>query len=190
MEAGGGAVRAARTALVSSLTLVLGVSAHATAGGHFPGVIPLVLLAVLVTPVTWYAARARLSAGTLIGLLGAGQLLVHALVSAMAPTAGGSAVRLAEHHAAPVLGAGALPEMSHSGASMWLAHAAATLVTAWLLARGEALLWRAVARLLPSLRSPARLDRPTSVVRVLVPSWSPCVVLRAQAARGPPLAVS
>ena len=75
-------------------------------------------------------------------------------------------------------------------ASMLLTHLAATLLTAWLLAHGERLLWRAVARLLPTLltlptRHPHRRAPLTALLPLLSgrPAGEPT-------SRGPPLAAT
>jgi hypothetical protein len=136
----------------------------------------LVVLGVMLTPVVLAATRVRLSAGRAAALLAGAQLGIHLSLHAMHPVTGsatamhhvhgGDAAVLASAHASGALGASAeMVGMAHMGGFlgltpvMLLAHTVATVMTAWLVARGEALLWAVVATLLPRLPRPVRLPR-------------------------------
>lgn len=182
-------MRAGRATLLTALVITLAAAAHASAGGALIGPIPFVTLMAMLAPLGWYAVRTRLSARHLVVLLGAGQLLVHGLITAMQPTGGGGAARPMAHHPVLVDGSSALPTASASSWAMWLAHIAATLATAWVLARGEAALWRVIARLVPTLSRP--LVRLTPFLRIAArPRTGVSRTLRRPlGARGPPLAM-
>ncbi len=200
-----GPLRAVRVAVVTAVVLLLGVGAHVLGGGRLPTAVVLVVLAVLLAPAVVLATRTRLGTGKGMALLGGAQLGIHLALHAMAPTAG---VAVAHHHVhggdVAVLAAlhaqagapGAMATMSGmSGMSamagltptMLLAHAVGTAVTAWLLARGEDVLWRVLSFLLPTVPGRVRLPgRPTALVPALRARRS-SALCRPIGSRAPPL---
>lgn len=144
-ESGGRAVRVLR-ALVATLVVVgLGSSAHVTAGGAVQPV-PLAMLLVLVGPLVWLLVRSRTSVSRMALAAGAGQVVTHLTLMAMAPATGSSTVGAHVHHAVAVPeGAPALQQALHLSVPMVLAHLLATVLAAVLLTRGEDAV-RAVAR--------------------------------------------
>jgi len=151
--------RVVRAGVLGTLSLLLATGAHVLGGGSLPGVgvllvaaVPLGLLAALVT-------RRRCRFGWLAALLAVQQLGLHELFG-LAGAARACTLGVRGAAAAPHAGhAGALDGVTScapgggmdmtSGTPGWLmvvAHVAAVLATAWLLARGEAWLWRTVDR--------------------------------------------
>ncbi|WP_139209692.1 hypothetical protein [Microlunatus flavus] len=174
-----GRVRLARATLLGGLSLVLASGAHVVGGGTLPGAGVLAVATVLLGLAAAVVTAHRCRFVVLALLLAGQQVLLHALFS----VAGGAAhVHLAagQHgpgHAAAVhgldptalhaLGAPAM-DMASPGWAMVLAHLVATLATAWLLARGEAWLWRAAdsVAVAAGLRCSLRLRRSVAVVLV------------------------
>ncbi|HYN30560.1 MAG TPA: hypothetical protein VES95_11950 [Dermatophilaceae bacterium] len=169
--------RALRAAVAATVMVGLSTSAHTLAGGTAADPALLLVLAALVAPLCWWSTRIRLRPAHLVALLLGGQALVHLALTTMAPAGSGTATRVAGHaHGAlvPVLaapGAGATdPATGAPGLLMLGAHVAATVLTAAVLARGEALLWAVARRLLtsparPTLRArPVRLGLPAPAV--------------------------
>ncbi|MET3951267.1 hypothetical protein [Arthrobacter sp. UYEF36] len=194
-----------RSAMVALTVLSLAAGAHTLAGGQLPS--PGILLALLALTglASTTATRLKLNLPALAGLLGAGQLVLHeaftafgapALAGARPGPAGGLA-----HHAGPVpLPAGFDRPLAASGLDpglsllMLAGHALATLLCAYLLARGEAALWSLAAWLRPLLRLPAPLM--TDAVAVPAATGTPAESvplpwrnLRRDCRRGPPAAV-
>ncbi len=144
-----------RALLLAVVVVGLSLVAHGLAGGARPGVVPLVVLAALTAVTVRPVARHEISMPRLVGLLGAGQVVLHvvfeqcALLSVVPGTPG-------EHH--------------HPGAMadplMIGAHVVATLVVALVLRHGETLLWRLwvwlTARHLPT--APAAITLPRKLV--------------------------
>ncbi len=208
-EAGRGPVRALRALFATLLTVALAAAGHALGGGVVAGGAVAVLV-LLVLPLAVLTTRARWTAPRALAALAAGQLLVHLLLSWMSPAAGGTAQSAHRGHPLTDLallaqggpaGSGAHVHVSgaltisasgrpaQSAAAMLLAHALMVVVTAVLLARGEALVWAVVARLLPTPtrpRAPRPVARPAilAVVRQLRSRrWTGPLP-----GRGPPLA--
>ena len=147
----------------------LGVGAHVSAGGGWPGWPVSVMLAALlgVLGVSFTTRRRRLPA--LLGALTATQAVLHVLLALMDGPASSCSVVAAGHHAAmascdPSVATGS-PAMVMPSLPMLAAHLAATAATAWLLARGEAWLWRTLRGLLV-VPAPVRIVA-TPRVRVL-----------------------
>lgn len=191
MDAGSGLVRGLRAAVVSTLVVLLAVTAHATGGGHTSPV-ATVLLLLVIAPVSWIAVGRRLHARTLMALLGGAQLLVHvAMVALTASSPGGGVARQGHgaHSAGLVLG-GSMPMPGHAAMrpQMLLAHLAITVVTALLLAHGERLLWQVVSRLMPVV---ARVHVPAACGTPLPAAPGPRLharlVVLTTPTRGPPL---
>lgn len=151
-----GRVRALRAAVLGGMSLALAAGAHVLGGGTLPGVGVLGVAAVLLALVAAVLTARRCRFGLLLGLLAVQQLALHELFG-LAAAAQSCAVRSGAGagmvHAGPMASvtttctSGAMPmETGTAGGLMVLAHVVATAVTAWLLARGEAWLWRAVDR--------------------------------------------
>jgi hypothetical protein len=154
----------------------LSVTAHRLADGGLPDPAMTVLLAGLFGWTTTALARKARGTVATIALLGAAQLVMHLLLTT-----------LADHH---VHDMDAMP--GSTGLGMVTAHAVATLLTALLLARADAMLLTVLAvlrailpRLLSSLPIPAapalvpvRVDAPGHLVGV--------DLRRIRGRRGPP----
>jgi hypothetical protein len=143
-----GRTRLLRASVLGGLSLLLASGAHVVGGGHPPGVGVLLVAATLLGMAAAVVTARRCRFGVLALLLAGQQALLHLLFTVASSAA---PVHLAQthHHAAPPSGAGLVApamDMPGPGWVMWAAHAAATLATAWLLARGEAWLWRAAER--------------------------------------------
>jgi hypothetical protein len=202
-----GLVRLARAGIFGGSSLLLATGAHLLGGGSLPGagvlLVAAVLLALLVAVLT--ARRCRF--GVVVGVLAVQQLGLHELFGLAAaartcalPVTGSHALHVVgasgvEPSASCATGAGMAMAMTAGGTPAWVmgaAHVVAVLATAWLLARGEAWLWRAVDRVVSAaglagshpLSSTSR-DREL-VGRVAATCRS--AVRSAAAPRGPPLA--
>ncbi len=175
-----GPLRALRAAVLASVVLTLGSVAHAAAGGGTPTPVVLVVLGLLLTPLVLVATRRRLGTGRAAAYLGGAQLGIHLVLHSLTPVAGtaegvppvhcGDLDLVTAAHASGALGASAdltaMADMAQMGGvlgltpPMLLAHAVATGLTAWLLGRGEAILWRVVRALLPHRARPADIPVP------------------------------
>ena len=187
--------RAVRVVVLGATSLLLATSAHAVGGGALPapGVLAVtaIVLGLVAVPVTGRRCRA----GVLLIVLGVQQSLLHLLFTSAAAHPGCEPIGLAS--AGHQLGAacamnGAMP-MPNAGPSwaMILAHAAATVATAWLLARGEARLWRTAERAIRAACSTLTHlladDRPRLIIIGRMSPWvAPAYALSAP--RGPPAA--
>ena len=195
-----------RTGLIGSILLGLAAGGHLAGGGQLPALSVLAALcAVTIVPVA-VLSRFRLSFPILTGLIGAGQVWLHwafGALSAGAPSAippallsghaahAGHATTTAAHDAMTV----AVPDHAAApDALMLAAHAAATLTTALLLARGEQALGVLAGWLEPLLRQPepatilpARVPGPCAAAAVLPPMRPG---LRLPSRRGPPMPAS
>lgn len=189
-----GARRLVRVGGLGGSSLALAGTAHLLAGGRLPpaGVLAVLTLLVGLVALTLTARRCRLP--VLVLVLAVEQLALHAVLgSATLPAvAAGCHPGAHTHHglaASCLAGAGPTATLASAGAAMWVAHAVAVLATAWVLARGEAALWRALDRVAGSVP----VLRPRSVprrARLRTPA-PPAVALRrhqlAAVPRGPPL---
>jgi hypothetical protein len=160
--------------VVAGLCALLTAAGHTAGGGTAPDLAVLaVLLPLLAYGLTGVAGRCRGVPGT-VGVLAAGQLLLHHVLELLHPS----------HHAAQAALA--------PGAQMVTMHALATLLTGLALRhadRGVGALLAALGRVVPRRLSPAPADRPLPVLAVPGPAVPPelaraCVV--AHARRGPP----
>lgn len=164
---------ALRVPVFTALTVTLAVTAHVVGGGTLPDPWRLLFATVAVATTWWPLAAGELPWWIVTTGVAAVQVGVH--VALLDPASSGSH----DHVSSPgMLGAHA---------------AAAVLVAAWL-ARGEALVWAAVRRVLPRL-SPA----PVAVavgVRPTCPAVDPAAPVRwlldraGAPRRGPPLPTS
>jgi hypothetical protein len=159
-----GPLRLFRAALVTSLAVSLALAGHVLGGGQLPDTVTLaVTAAFLLAPTAWLARR-QLSFAVLFGVLGAGQLTLHAVFAAFSPGASclprlALAQLLPAHYGHAGLSCTAamdtmpMDEGANSPA-MLAGHVLATLATAWLLRTGEAALWQLLAWLRPLVRLP------------------------------------
>lgn len=183
-----GLLRAFRIGTLGATSMLLATTAHLMGGGQLPslGVLAVAALAVGLVAVTMTSRRCRLIG--LIGLLGAEQAGLHWLFGA----AGGGHCSGSAHHAATVggLSCSAAPmQMADLGPLMVFTHVVAVVVTAWVMTRGEGVVWRLAARIVesayaaPKARLTARSGLPSApspVVAPLVLAFAPGVP------RGPP----
>ncbi|MFI2102422.1 hypothetical protein ACH436_03965 [Isoptericola sp. NPDC019693] len=200
-------VRRVRELLVAGTTLSIAAAAHLLAGGALPGA-PLAWFVVLAltAPFAVWTARRRLTLRRLLPAMVALQLVQHTGLSVLgaagpaAPHAGGSPAAL-DGHALHALGPGSLPpatglHLHHAddaATTSWMlvAHAAAVLLTALLIAAGDRAAvnvaghLRHVAVLVLSAGVPLVVRERTVVVR---PAWRPrpARALRRTPPRGPP----
>lgn len=164
-----GALRLVRALVLGAVAMTLGAGAHTIGGGALPGLPVLMLLSIPVGLLTVAVTARRVSRPALVGVLGLVQAGLHVALGQMAPMGHCAPVAAASGHAGHQPGslAGACTGVAESAAmpmslsgSMVLAHVVATLLTALILSRGEALLWRvirAIAARVPA--APAALPR-------------------------------
>ena len=185
--------RLCRAAVVAGATVFLAAGGHVAAGGALPD--PLIvagILALVLVPATALAGR-KISAPLMLGMLGSGQLALHWAFDALsvsAPTAAALAPTASHVHVLGALSTPVAAGHTHPDSlPMLLAHLAATVLTAFVLARGESVLWALLAWLSPLIRllkaltpHPARA-LPTFTEEPLAPAWR---TLRLPARRGPP----
>ncbi len=159
-----------RRVVLATVLLVLSLAAHAAAAGSLPGLTALLGGAVVAGGLAWSLAGRRRSVTSLVGILFAGQMLIHAAIVALG------------HH-----GVGYLPDLS-----MTTAHLMAAGIAAVLFARGEQIvsLWvRAAARLLgvPSLSFPGIPSTSKRDLPHITPVFSRSSFdVHARSRRGPP----
>jgi hypothetical protein len=163
-----------RAAVVSGLSALLTAVGHMAGGGAMPDLAVLVVLLPLLTyGFLGVAGRCRGVLGT-IGVLAAGQLILHHLLELLHPAQHGAQAALAP------------------GAQMVAMHAIATLVIALVLRladRGIAAVSEALARVLPRRLAPPPADRPLRVLALpdpSVPARLARVFTIAHVRRGPP----
>jgi hypothetical protein len=189
--------RAVRVGVLGGASMLLATGAHLVGGGALPSpglvVVSALLLGLVAVPLTMRRCRLPL----VVGVLGVEQLALHAVLSAATTDPLGCLPAVA-HHATtggcpPVAGTAGHGFVADPAAAwpMTSAHVAAVLVTAWLLVRGEAVLWRLTDELAragwparPGLRSataPLLVSRPT-----VAGGRRPAAPLPA---RGPPVSV-
>ena len=144
--------RALRVAVLGTASLLLAATAHVIGGGALPSLGVLALTALVLGLVAVPLTGRRCRTAVLVAVLGVQQSLLHLVFTAVAEQRGCEPSGLVA--TAHQLGAACAMSMATNmpmdmpmttaGASwpMILAHAAATAATAWLLARGEAWLWR------------------------------------------------
>ena len=180
--------------------MTLATTAHVVGGGLVPPAGVLVVSGLLVGLVAVTATARRCRFGVLAALLAVEQVLLHWLFAASAAMPGCHGAPLATAHHGGALEAtgcttgtaGGLGQvvLGSAGPAMWLAHAAAVLGTAWLLARGEAWLWRMAdlvvkaATATPSARPARRRPERHPALRILDRPTAP---LSPAAPRGPPV---
>ncbi|MGZ4661303.1 MAG: hypothetical protein ACXVYB_08495 [Arthrobacter sp.] len=171
----------------------LAAGAHMLAGGAlpYPGIV-VGLVALTLAPVM-ILTRVKLTAPAMVALLGASQLALHEAFASLS-VAGNFAPVSGQHLQNPALelpsAAAMMPgHAAEPGVPMLVLHAAATLVTALVLARGEAALWALAAWLRPLIRLLIALvihPRPHLVAPAVVFIPSRWRNLRLPSLRGPP----
>ena len=187
--------RAVRVAVLGAASLVLATSAHIIGGGTLPSLGVLALTALVLGLVTVPLTGRRCRTGVLVAVLGVQQSLLHLLFTAVAEQRGCEPSGLvATAHQLGAACAMNMPmdmPMTATGASwpMILAHAAGTAATAWLLARGEAWLWRTAEQVVrvagTTLTRGVANDRDQLVIpRQMVVWTAPAYAVAAP--RGPP----
>ena len=142
--------RLVRSLLVTGTVFLLAAGAHVLGGGTLPAPEILLALMVLVLAAVTVVVDLRLSMGKIVAVLGIGQGVIHQALSLVAgETVCGASLPGSSHHAVQ---AGACLAQLHEpvthgnqGDAMALAHLLAAAVTAALLSRAEAALWRVVA---------------------------------------------
>ncbi|MDQ1056687.1 hypothetical protein QFZ23_000588 [Arthrobacter globiformis] len=205
-------LRLFRAALVTLMSVSLAAAGHVLGGGQLPDIVTLAVTAVLLLgPAAWLARR-ELSFSVLFGVLGAGQLTLHAAFTAFSPGASClPRLPLAQLPGSLAPLAGGLTHGGHADLSCTAAmetmpmdeganspavlagHLLAMLATAWLMRRGEAALWQLLAWLRPLVRLPRPAGftpashRPAAWPTVFVAAHRRN--LRHDTLRGPPLAV-
>ena len=200
-------------ALVATLVVIaLGHTAHSLGGGAGPQPLAVGVLAALVGPLVWALVRRGASATRLGVAMGAGQVLTHLTLVAMAPGTGTSTVAhvhgasglttsdaVASAGAAVTSAAVASTEATSTGLlaslhvtpGMLAAHAIATVLAAVLLSRGEDAVRAVVRALIPeplSLRFAHGIRRLAVEAGALTTPTSRA--LRPVGCRGPPLPVT
>lgn len=162
-------LRLPRAAAVTTAMMVLAVGAHTLGGGVLPPVPILVAISVVALVPAMLLATQRLTMLVLGSLLVAGQFVLHLVFTRLAvPGAGAPTTFLVGHGhhgghdaagaAAPAAldpAAGSAVVSVSPSVPMMLLHIAATLVTAAILARGEAALLALLGWLRPLLHLPA-----------------------------------
>lgn len=185
--------RLPRAAALTAAMFTLAAGAHVFAGGTLPEPgIAAGLWALTLAPVMMLTG-VRISAPVMAVTLGSAQIILHGAFNALSVSAGFTPVVGAHFHgtgsslpAAASLMAGHTVE---PGILMVVVHAGATLLTALVLARGEAALWalagwlRPLLRLLTGIVIHPRGPLPVWPSVVIPPRWSR---LRLPALRGPP----
>jgi hypothetical protein len=190
--------RVFRSGLIGSIIVGLAAGGHLAGGGLLPA--PAILAALCAVALLPVAAltRFRLSFPVLAGLIGAGQAWLHWSFSALsagtpmvpAPMVQGHAGHAASALPPEVFSSAMTVPVAGTDSLMLAAHAAATLGTAVLLARGE----RALSALAAWLRPLVRLPEPVTIVPVRVPGPAPAPAIlpmdrpgrRLPTRRGPP----
>jgi hypothetical protein len=190
-------VRAVATAVV---VFFVAAGAHVAGGAALPNPLILGTLAVTTLLAVTILSRKRLALPAVLGILGAGQLLLHGGFTTLTTTA--ACVPASRDHFGPqqvhCAPAGGL-EHAHAFSMfdsplMFAAHAAAVVVTALMLYHGEAALELAVQWLRPLAKLPRLVTNPPLADLPLIPEapvrnyLDPLLTMRPL--RGPPLPTS
>ncbi|MBL0885707.1 hypothetical protein [Myceligenerans indicum] len=204
----GQVMRVVRTLLLASTSLSLAALAHGLGGGELPGLGAMVALGILTVSASCLVAQARPRVWTLVPFLGAVQFFLHHAM-AWSATATASGLGTAQpfghagHHSGAAVTAAVAPT-SHTalaGAQGHLAnprmvvlHLAAILVTAVLMAVGEAttrVALQVFRHVVPELTAPRMPtpDRPRVHPRpAVLPTPLSVLLARSTPRRGPPVA--
>lgn len=193
--------RLLRTAALAGSILSLAAAAHVSGGGHLPPAPVLAACLSLVVLGITAVTRWKLKAPVLGLVLAGGQGLLHSLLSMLSPAAADTpAFRpgLPGIHRHALAGSGALLPVGQDahphpawdlGPAMFTAHLAATVLTALLLAKGEAALWALAAWLRPVFILAPVTFVPVLPPLVTAPRRAPVlrwIMLGTHPRRGPP----
>ena len=201
-EPGQGVGRLTRGTAFALAAESLALAAHLAAGGRSPSVAGLLAIGVLLVLASVGAAGRQRGAVAIVVGLGATQWVLHHAFSVLAVAGSGTALASASgsagsHHLAHALppAAGVLPAAGmadmHAGPGMLSFHLVASALTALLLARGEAVLWRLVGCLCPRLPLAAASPAVAVQLPVAVQSGAPVrlrLLTGGLGRRGPPRA--
>jgi hypothetical protein len=178
------ALRLVRSAVVALSANGLALLGHLTAGGSTPAPGPLMMLVLVVLLVTYGLSGKRWTVGPLVAVLLGSQVLFHVVFADATTTHG--------HHGSLAGGMSSAP--GHPALLMLAGHAAAAMLTAMLLRRGEDWLWGLVALLARAWRAvriaAARPVDPTHASAGSLPGEVPAALDLLEhevARRGPPL---
>jgi hypothetical protein len=182
-----------RAVAVTAAIFALAAAAHVFAGGSLPGPAIAAALMVLTFAPVMILTRALISAPVMAVVLGSSQVVLHGAFNALSMSAGFSpAAGEHLHGAGSAVPAAASLMAGHTAepaVPMLVLHAAATLLAALVLARGEATLWalaawwRPLIRLLTGILIHSLPPFPAWPDVVIVSRWRS---LRLPALRGPP----
>lgn len=208
-------MRLVRAGMLGAISLLLAVGAHHAGGGGLPRLPVLAFLVLFTAPVVLFVTDRQCRLPRVLTALGVEQVLLHGALS-VTTTAGActaATVTAVGHHAMILTGgtcrmagsssvghlaAAGMPSgvmasgpMAHTLSSwpMLAAHVVATLVTAVVIARGEAALWALLDRIvpcpLPSVAPPVVEGQPAGPAAAM---FRPVVFWRAEGTspRGPP----
>ena len=200
-----------RSTTVAATVVLLAALAHILGGGSLPGAGIMAAILAMTGLVSTLATRRQLRLPAMIAILGAGQLTLHEVFTALSvPASGTSPVGTGHHlagqadlgswHALPVAQAvDAAAGHAHQvdsplGALMLTGHVVATLLCAGLLAKGEAALWFLAAWLSPLVELPSPVMPDGGTAPAAVPPRRdftplPWRNLRQDCRRGPPAVV-
>lgn len=197
VEAGVGALRVLRVLVFVSLATSLTIAGHVLGGGS-ASLGAVVALAALSWPVALLGSRRQRGVRALFPALALAQAGGHAVLAFFGGAGSGTASSCdtaTGHHGhlvldcADPLGAAAMTHGAHGlSPTMTVAHVAAALALALLLAHGETLLWRVVMLATPTLPRLDPLDLAILPIAFLLarrPVRRDVVVL---SGRGPPVA--
>ncbi|MDQ1530367.1 MAG: hypothetical protein QOE37_472 [Microbacteriaceae bacterium] len=197
------AVRVARAVAASSVATLAALGSHLAGGGAAPSL--LLILAVCV--LSWLPAVAligrRLSVPGQAAVIAVSELALHTVFATGAAVPGGAPPGATAMPGMPGMAATSTPPLLpagpvvHAGGGMWLAHAAAALLTLLLWNRGEGAFWALLrlaerfSRTVSLVELPAAVpESPTLVVRhPALPGFHLDRVLAQLARRGPPLSI-
>ena len=187
-----GGWRLLRAGVLGGSSVLLAVGAHLLGGGSAPSaaVVALTVCLAGLVAVSVTARRCRLPLLlTVLGVEQAGLHLLFGAASAAAscsPTVGSAAHGL--HVGAMCASAAGPGGMAEPSLGMVLAHVAAVIATAWLLARGELWVWALVATATAAVtvRPSRRRSRPARLVPVAVFAVAGSPLLALAPTRGPP----
>lgn len=193
-------IRTVRGTAAAAFAVFVAALFHDAAGGGLPSPLAVALSLAFAVPICVALAGRRIRLWRQAASVGASQLLLH-LLFGLGRDATGTALRAPAGHVHPgehveLLGGHAVA-MHHDTTSMYLAHAAAALVTLFALRRGErtlhaiaclaTLLVTAIARLTPvAVPDPVRVPVHTRPVTLAPPARA----LGALRHRGPPVVLA
>jgi hypothetical protein len=185
-----GATRWARAAAFGVGVLTIAAGAHVAGGDALPSLTVLALLAIPVTVAAFALTSRRCGLALLLGSMAAAQVLLHQTLMALATPVPGDMPGQMSATSASAMGGHAMAQAEGRSFTMTAAHVVATVVTAWLLARGEQALWQLVSRLLPALPGESVVvghGCPQTPAPADVPALVPSLVSGGVGLRGPPV---